>query len=122
MKTETLGQRLKRLREQAGLSQAKLSVAAGVPIGTIRAAEYDRRQPLFWTAAKIAHALGVSLDELTGHGGAEDGYGFAELTDRNSRPLSVISTTDQWERAPKVTSCRASSRVHARLRLACAAR
>ena len=67
MAKETFGQRLKRLREAKGLSQAKLAVAAGVSAGSLRNAEYDRREPLIGLAAKIAAALGVTLDELVGH-------------------------------------------------------
>jgi len=66
MEKETFGQRLKRLREAKGLSQAKLAVAAGVSPGSLRNAEYDRREPLIGLAAKIAAALGVTLDELVG--------------------------------------------------------
>ena len=66
MKPESFGQRLKRLRERAGLSQAQLAAAANIPIGTLRGAEYDRREPLVGTANKLARALGVSLDELVG--------------------------------------------------------
>jgi transcriptional regulator with XRE-family HTH domain len=67
---ETLGQRLKRLRQAAGLSQAKLAKAAGVPLGTLRNVEYDHRRPLFEAMVKISGALGVSLDEFAGRGGA----------------------------------------------------
>jgi transcriptional regulator with XRE-family HTH domain len=70
--TESFGQRLKRLRQAAGLSQAKLARAAGVPHGSPRNWEYDLREPLVGAAAKIARALGVTLDELTGEGGAEE--------------------------------------------------
>jgi transcriptional regulator with XRE-family HTH domain len=66
MATETLGQRLKRLREAAGMSQQRLADLAGVPVGTLRNAEYDRREPLVGTAGKLAKALGVSLDVLAG--------------------------------------------------------
>ncbi len=68
MAAETFGQRLKRLRESTGLSQHKLADLAGVPIGTLRGAEYDRREPKITTAAKIADALGVTLDVLAGRG------------------------------------------------------
>jgi hypothetical protein len=34
--------------------------------------EYDLREPLVGMAAKIARALGVTLDELTGDGRAEE--------------------------------------------------
>ena len=53
-------------RHAAGLSQAKLAQAAGIPITTLQNVEYDRREPLVGTAAKIAKGLGVSLDVLTG--------------------------------------------------------
>jgi DNA-binding XRE family transcriptional regulator len=60
MATETLGQRIKRLRERAGLSQAGAAAAAGVPVATLRNWEYDRRVPLLTAAAALAEA---------GHGG-----------------------------------------------------
>jgi transcriptional regulator with XRE-family HTH domain len=58
--------RLKRLRQQAGLSQAALAKAAGVPLGTLRGWEYARRTPLLDAAARLADALGCTLDELAG--------------------------------------------------------
>ena len=61
-----MGNRLKLLRQQRGLSQAKLAEAAGVPIGTLRGWEYGRRTPLLDAAARLADALDVSLDELAG--------------------------------------------------------
>jgi transcriptional regulator with XRE-family HTH domain len=66
MKPESFGQRLKRLRRIAGLSQARLAEAAGLPAGTVRGYEYDRRQPFLAAAVKLAAALGVSLGELAG--------------------------------------------------------
>jgi transcriptional regulator with XRE-family HTH domain len=61
-----MGARLKRVREGAGMSQSQLAAAAGVPIGTLRNWEQDRRVPLLDTAARVAKALRVSLDELAG--------------------------------------------------------
>jgi transcriptional regulator with XRE-family HTH domain len=58
--------RLKRLRERRGLSQAALARAAGVPLGTLRGWEYARRTPLLDAAARLADALGCTLDELAG--------------------------------------------------------
>src|SRR5262249_20707745 len=68
MKAETFGQRLKRLRRAAGLSQAQLALAAGLPAGTVRGWGYDRREPHFEAAAQPAAGLGVSLDVLDGIG------------------------------------------------------
>lgn len=61
-----MGQRLQRLRQAANLSQADLAKASNVPIGTLRNWEQDRRIPRLDTAAAIAKALKVSLDELAG--------------------------------------------------------
>jgi transcriptional regulator with XRE-family HTH domain len=63
---ETFGQRLQRLRQEAGISQPKLSAAANIPVGTLRNLEQDRRIPRLDTAAALAHALGVGLDTLAG--------------------------------------------------------
>jgi transcriptional regulator with XRE-family HTH domain len=56
------------LRLAAGLSQSKLAGKSGVPIGTLRNWEQDRRVPLLDTAARVAQALGVTLDLLAGLG------------------------------------------------------
>jgi transcriptional regulator with XRE-family HTH domain len=64
MRKETMGQRLQRLRREAGLSQRGLADRAGVPIGTLRNWEQGRREPYFSTAVRVAMALGVTLDEL----------------------------------------------------------
>ena len=63
-KRETMGQRLKQLREQAGMSQAALAKASGVPLGTLRNWEQDLRSPMLLTAGLVARALRISLDEL----------------------------------------------------------
>jgi len=62
MKTETFGQRLKRLRETAGLTQVQLAERASVPLTTLRNWEYDRREPLVGAAFRLARALGVSCE------------------------------------------------------------
>jgi transcriptional regulator with XRE-family HTH domain len=67
-KGETMGERLQRLRLAANFSQSQLARASGVPIGTIKNWEQDRRVPRMDTAAAVATALGVSLDALAGLG------------------------------------------------------
>jgi transcriptional regulator with XRE-family HTH domain len=59
-----MGQRLQRLRQEAGMSQSQLSKMTGIPIGTLRNWEQGRRMPLLDTAGRVARAIGVSLDDL----------------------------------------------------------
>ena len=60
---------LKHLREHAGLTQLALSEKSGVPLNTIRSFEQGLRlSPNVHTLARLADALGVSLDELVGRG------------------------------------------------------
>lgn len=54
--------RLKELREQAGLSQPQLAAASGLPVGSIRQYEQGRRDPLWQVLFKLADALGVSTE------------------------------------------------------------
>jgi transcriptional regulator with XRE-family HTH domain len=61
-----MGNRLKRLRETAGLSQSKLAAKAKVPVMSLRNWEQDKRVPRLDTAARLAVAMGVSLDDLAG--------------------------------------------------------
>jgi transcriptional regulator with XRE-family HTH domain len=73
MKKETMGERLKRLREAAGLSQPQLAQATGVPVGSLRQWEQDRRLPSLQGFITVADGLGVSLDELAGRTGDSPG-------------------------------------------------
>jgi transcriptional regulator with XRE-family HTH domain len=62
----TFGEKLKELRTVAGLSQAGLADASGVPIGTIRDYEQGKRDPLLSTAQKLAGAFGRGLEVFNG--------------------------------------------------------
>jgi transcriptional regulator with XRE-family HTH domain len=64
LEKKEMGMRLQEIRQGAGLSQSGLAAAAGVPVGTLRNWEQGRRMPLLDTAARVAAALGCSLDEL----------------------------------------------------------
>jgi len=61
-----MGERLQRLRQAKGLSQADLAARARVPVGTLRNWEQGRRVPRLDAAAAVARALGISLDVLAG--------------------------------------------------------
>jgi transcriptional regulator with XRE-family HTH domain len=67
-KGEDMGERLKRLRERAGLTQPQMAEAAGVPVSTLRQWEQGRRLPSLEGFIALADGLGVTLDELAGRG------------------------------------------------------
>jgi HTH-type transcriptional regulator, cell division transcriptional repressor len=69
-KGETMGERMARLRKAAGLSQPQLAKKSGVPLGTLRCLEQDRRIPRLDTFIALADAIGCTLDELAGRGSA----------------------------------------------------
>lgn len=62
---ETFGERLKRLRKMQGWSQKELAERAGVDYMTVyRAERAINQEPRISAGAKLARALGVSLDVL----------------------------------------------------------
>lgn len=66
-KHEPFAERLARLRDASGLSQAALADKASVPLGTLRNLEQGQRvNPRLTTLAALARALGMGIDELTG--------------------------------------------------------
>jgi transcriptional regulator with XRE-family HTH domain len=60
------GEVLRRLRQDAGLSQAGLAAAAGIHLRQINRYESGEQQPALDVGMRLAAALGVSLDELAG--------------------------------------------------------
>jgi transcriptional regulator with XRE-family HTH domain len=60
------GDVIRRLRQEAGLSQAGLAAAAGVHQRQINRYESGEQQPALNVAHRLAVALGVTLDELAG--------------------------------------------------------
>src|SRR5262249_25533599 len=55
---------LRRLRQRTGLTQAQLAEKAGLHLHGVTKLEQGDREPALATAAKIAAALGVTVDEL----------------------------------------------------------
>lgn len=65
----TFGQKLIYLRKQKGWSQTQLAHTAKIPVPTLNALEHGTRSGegvAVGTAQKLARALGVTLDYLTG--------------------------------------------------------
>lgn len=66
-----IAQRLKALREVAGMSQQSLAVSAGLSVSLVSQIERGSRvDPRMSTIAALAAVLGVSLDELVGRNGS----------------------------------------------------
>jgi transcriptional regulator with XRE-family HTH domain len=66
----TFADRLRELREQAGLTQAQLAESSGLPLGSIRNYEQGQREPYWQVVFKLAEALGVSCEAFKGCVGA----------------------------------------------------
>jgi transcriptional regulator with XRE-family HTH domain len=60
----TIGDNIKRLREQKGLSQQDLAELMNVTHGAVSLWESDKRSMNVKQADKLAAALGVTLNEL----------------------------------------------------------
>jgi transcriptional regulator with XRE-family HTH domain len=69
-----LGQRIRSLRKQRGLSQEALAFEAGLDRTYVSSVEQGERNIAVLNLAKLARALGVGVAELLG----EEGEGLAE--------------------------------------------
>jgi transcriptional regulator with XRE-family HTH domain len=63
-----IGDNLRRWRERRYLTQRELAAKAGVSADTIVKLEQDRWEPRLRTIRKLAEALDVHPDELSGFG------------------------------------------------------
>lgn len=63
---ETIGARIRRIRDQRGLTQENLSEIADVNRVTLAKYETDKVKPGSVVLTRLAHALGVSTDYLLG--------------------------------------------------------
>lgn len=60
-----MGTRIKKIREQLGMTQEELAVKAGLCRATLSAIESDpQKKPTLRTLEKLARVLGVSLDQI----------------------------------------------------------
>ena len=61
----SIGKQIKKLRLENGLTQEKLSIKAGVPYTTLTKIESGViKKPAVQTIAKVAKALGTTIDDL----------------------------------------------------------
>ncbi|WP_039578771.1 helix-turn-helix domain-containing protein [Sphingopyxis fribergensis] len=71
---EPLPQRMRRFREECGLSRAELADRTGLSRPTIWAWESGKSRPRQSNLETLAHALGISAQELTGKDQSEAMY------------------------------------------------
>lgn len=64
--SDSFPDRLRKIREDKGLSQGELASATGLQPSAVSHFEAGRRSPSFDNLAKLADALGVSIDFLLG--------------------------------------------------------
>jgi transcriptional regulator with XRE-family HTH domain len=62
----TFAEKLRELRDAAGLSEAKLAGASGLTFSTVHGYGLGRRKPSFEAAVRLARALGVSVESFAG--------------------------------------------------------
>ncbi|WP_062305898.1 helix-turn-helix domain-containing protein [Alicyclobacillus sendaiensis] len=80
----SLGQRLRRLREERGLTLAQVASAAGLSVSHLSAIENGtRRNPSFHIVARIARVYGVPVDSLV-----EDEAATGAVQETNQAPSS----------------------------------
>jgi transcriptional regulator with XRE-family HTH domain len=75
---QTFGKRMQYARRLRGLSQAELARRLGMPRQQVNNYEKDRFDPSLEVAKRIADALEVSLDALTGRTGLPGEDAIAE--------------------------------------------
>jgi transcriptional regulator with XRE-family HTH domain len=102
---ETIGQRLRRLRREHGLSQRDLA-SPGISYAYISRIEADARVPSVKALRKIAGKLGVTVEHLeigeptpTERGVADAGVDFETLTDEELRAIRARAATGAREAA-----------------------
>ena len=62
--SDTLGRRLRRLRDERGLILAEVSEASGVSISHINDLEHDRSAPSLATLVRLATAFDITTVEI----------------------------------------------------------
>jgi transcriptional regulator with XRE-family HTH domain len=88
----TFGEKLRELRDLAGLSEAKLAELSGVSFGAVHNYSLGFRRPTFAAAVKLARALGVTCeafadcDDVAGELATEDTPAEPPAERPNGRP------------------------------------
>lgn len=98
----TVGENIRRIRKKKGFSILKLREATGLSKSTISEVENNKSKPNVRTLEKIADALDVSVDRLTGEALSciienrleEIGVTLQELAEKSKVPLAFLRNLD----------------------------
>lgn len=93
-------ERLKDLREKAGLSQAALAERTGTHFTAVSKLELGKRSPSFRLALDLASALGVPIGELV-PAGWRDGPATRSPPPPPGRPKKLVKEKPAAKRDPK---------------------
>jgi len=93
----SFGRNLSRFRKEKGLTQEDLVRKSGVAISQIRRYEADKSSPTLEVIARLAKALGVSIDEMVFD--KATGIAASKVMDRELlEQFEMISALDEEER------------------------
>jgi transcriptional regulator with XRE-family HTH domain len=84
----TFGERLRELRDKAGLTQVQLAEASGLPLGSIRNYEQGQREPYWNVLFKLAAALGVKAEAFADCVSKDETEGKGKGQSRIARPTA----------------------------------
>ena len=94
----TLGDRLRKAREQRGLTQKQVSESLGLHQAALSLYECDRREPLASRLGELAKCLGVSSNNLLGlDEGSSPTARTLELKTRPSAYEATLCGLKPWE-------------------------
>lgn len=88
MDKNSIGARIREMRERAGLNQLELAAKSKVAVRTIQLIEYGRGNPTIETLEALTKALGYSLEDVWTHIIPDDFY--ARLTNTPPHILRVV--------------------------------
>ena len=91
--TENFGERLRKVREAKGLSQAQLAEKSGLQPSAVSHFELGRRSPSFDNLKHLADALSVTIDYLMGRQVQPTTAG--PVADKLFRNFQAMSLEDQ---------------------------
>ena len=89
----TIGTRIKKLRNEAGLTQTELGEKLRLPTSVVSSYETGYRMPPLKVVAEIAYLFGISTDWLLGLETARETLDLAEFDESEIRIIRSLITS-----------------------------